>query len=239
MPPPPISPQQQALNDAKEHLAAGRYDEAIKLATTLIPEKKPTALTPTALLVRGQAQVQKGNLSKALEDFSKSIERNPYDETVFNSRGNVYLKKKMYDHAIQDYTNAICIKSSSATAWNSRATVYAAQGMWNAAEYECTKAIACDPLYKPAFTTRGYIRNVLGQHAEAVEDLHQAIAWDPENVEALYHLAYAQYCLGVPDAPEYAHRALDIDPNHAPASQLVVDIPTNAKHDYAALPIQL
>ena len=49
----------------------------------------------------------KGELDKAIADFSKAIEIDPKSAIAYNNRGWAYEGKKDYDRAIADYSKAI------------------------------------------------------------------------------------------------------------------------------------
>lgn len=55
---------------------------------------------------RGISYLSKGQLDRAISDFSKAIEINPKDAAAYCSRGITYFIKNEYDKAWNDFKQA-------------------------------------------------------------------------------------------------------------------------------------
>jgi tetratricopeptide (TPR) repeat protein len=65
-------------------------------------------------LYRGNAYEKKGNLDRAIADYSKVIEIDPKYAPAYAKRGAAYEKKRDHDRAIADFNKAIEINSKYA-----------------------------------------------------------------------------------------------------------------------------
>jgi tetratricopeptide (TPR) repeat protein len=77
---------------------------------------------------RGLEWAQKGELDKALADFTEAIRLNPKEARAYTNRGNVWMLKKDYDQAIADYTEAIRLNPKMAEAYNNRGLAWIKKG---------------------------------------------------------------------------------------------------------------
>jgi tetratricopeptide (TPR) repeat protein len=82
--------------------------------------------SPDAGMLSGYAEFQKGNLGKALDNFSNAISRNNADERLFISRGRIFMQMRDYEHAIADFNEANDIIPGIANLWLAKA--YALSG---------------------------------------------------------------------------------------------------------------
>ena len=69
---------------------------------------------------RGNAYRSKGDIDRAIADYSEAIHLDPKYASPYNGRGNVYQDKKDYDRAIADYDQAIRLDPKYALAYNGR-----------------------------------------------------------------------------------------------------------------------
>ncbi|HDI72543.1 MAG TPA: tetratricopeptide repeat protein, partial [Candidatus Altiarchaeales archaeon] len=76
----------------------------------------------------GLREYEKGNYKQAIEYYSKAIEYNPNDASLYNNRGLAYYNLQQYDKAIADYTKAIEIKPDFADAYYNRGLAYFRKG---------------------------------------------------------------------------------------------------------------
>ena len=66
--------------------------------------------TPNTYLMRGMQRAATGDLSGAIEDFTKAIELEPENASLYVSRAIAYDMNSDYQLAIQDYERAIELK---------------------------------------------------------------------------------------------------------------------------------
>ena len=76
----------------------------------------------------GLSEYEKGNNKQAINYFSKGIEYDPKDASLYNNRGLAYYNLEQYDKAIADYTKAIEIKPDFADAYYNRGLAYFRKG---------------------------------------------------------------------------------------------------------------
>jgi tetratricopeptide (TPR) repeat protein len=73
---------------------------------------------------RGWAYRLKGDLDRAIVDFSKAIHFDPKLEIVCRLRGSLYAHRGEFDSAVADYSKAIGINPMEADNYNGRAWAY-------------------------------------------------------------------------------------------------------------------
>ncbi len=72
----------------------------------------------------GTRNAKKGNLTQAIEDFTKAVEIKPDDIMAYNNRGSAFAQQGDYIQAISDFTKAIGINSHDPAAYHNRAVAY-------------------------------------------------------------------------------------------------------------------
>jgi tetratricopeptide (TPR) repeat protein len=144
----------------------------------------------------GFAAYSQGNLTAAVSDFSKAIEKNPDFAEAYNNRGLVYAKQRDFIQAIADYTKAIALNPSFSAAYNNRGlayhnrgTVYGNQENFNQAVSDYNQAVKIDPNYAQAYYNRGFTYFMTKDYDKAWSDVHQAeglgMAINPEFITSL------------------------------------------------------
>jgi len=73
---------------------------------------------------RGTRNAKNGNLTQAIEDFTKAIEIKPDDIMAYNNRGSAFAQQGDYIQAISDFTKAIGINTNDPVAYHNRAVAY-------------------------------------------------------------------------------------------------------------------
>ncbi len=73
---------------------------------------------------RGTANAKKGNLTQAIEDFTKAIEISPNDLMAYNNRGSAYAQQGNFIQAMSDFTKAIDLSPNDPVAYHNRAVAY-------------------------------------------------------------------------------------------------------------------
>jgi len=163
----------------------GDYQDAIKLLTKAIKSDEFSGdELATIHIYRGFSWEGKGNLNKAIADYSKAIEVDPKDTAAYTLRGVAWGKKAEYDKAIADYTKALEINPKFAKAYNNRGYTWAKKGDKDKAIADYTKAIEIDPNYAPAYTNRGTAWADKGEYDKAIADFNKALEIDPSYIEA-------------------------------------------------------
>jgi len=179
----------------------------------------------------GIEQYEKGDYSKAIEYYNKTIESDPNYAFAYSNRGLAYAELKEYDKAISDYDKALEIKPDYAVAYFNRGLAYLNLGPlgWGNPEMvqkgiaDLSKAIELNPEYADAYYNRGlgynqfyhyyfkpFPEGMIGSHNLAVADFSKVLELDPDYVLAYAGLGNAYYRLGEWDkATKYYNRALE------------------------------
>ena len=98
-----------------------------------------------ALNSRGIGYYEKGDLDRAISDFTRAIRLNPKDAYTFNNRGQTYYAKDRLGRAIADYNRAIRIDPQDATAFFNRGIWYHEQGNLDRAIADYSRAARINP----------------------------------------------------------------------------------------------
>jgi len=74
---------------------------------------------------RAAAFYKKGQVDKAIADYSKAIALDPTNEGIYNNRGMAYASQKKYDRAIADFETAIELNPGDNSGYYNMACLYA------------------------------------------------------------------------------------------------------------------
>ena len=80
-------------------------------------------------------------LDKALADFSKVLELDPFNAQAYNNRGHIYYKKDELNMAIADFDKAIELDTKYARAYANRGLAYKKLGKKSEAIADFNKCI--------------------------------------------------------------------------------------------------
>ncbi len=166
-----------------------------------------------AYVNRGDAFTKRGQLDKAIKDFTEAISRKPSDYKALYSRGVVFAKLNLISQAIADYSAAIALKPSYYDAYNSRGAFYVKLGQLDKAIEDYTSAISLDPSNYQAYMNRGLTYDRAGQVDKSLADFDQAISLNPNNADAYYNRGLFFSKAGKLDAAlEDLDRAIALNP---------------------------
>ena len=112
---------------------------------------------------RGVSNNNSKQYIKAIEDFTKAIELNPYRADTYFNRGLVYQGLEQYIKAINDYTKAIRLNPYDTATYNNRGYSYYNLGQYEEALKNYAKAIKLDPTNQTALNNR---KILLEEHPE-------------------------------------------------------------------------
>jgi tetratricopeptide (TPR) repeat protein len=135
---------------------------------------------------RGIAYMKRGQLDKALSDFTRVISSRP-DAKAFYHRAIVFTKLNLLPQAIADYSAAIAVNPSFYDAYNNRGVLLERQGQDDKALADYNAAIALRPSNVQAYINRGLVLERTGQIDKALADFDRAIALDPVSPDAYYN----------------------------------------------------
>jgi tetratricopeptide (TPR) repeat protein len=103
-----------------------------------------------ALVSRGNAYKDKGDVDHAISDYSEAIRLNPKYALAFNNRGNAYRAKGELDRAISDYNEALRLDPEYGLAFYNRGNTYLAKNEEDRAIVDFSEAIRLDS-HNPIF----------------------------------------------------------------------------------------
>ncbi len=173
---------------------------------------------------RGNAYGNKGDLDKAIADYSQAIRLKPKYAKAWYNRGVAYRRKGDLDKAIDDYNQAIRIRPQYADAWYNRGVAYARKGDLDKAVADYSQAIRLDPEHAKAYNNRGNAYFNKGDLDKAIADYNQAVRSKPKFAEACNNLAFMLATHPEPQlrdgarAVRLAERACQLKNYKAPAS---------------------
>jgi len=144
-------------------------------------------------LLLGALHLNLEQYDRAVQDYSKIIERDSNYIDAYNNRGVVYADLAQYDQAMLDYEKVIELDPNNASVYNNRANSYYDLGQFDPAIQDYNKAIALDPNYTAAYNNRGRAYDEIKQYDQAIQDYSKAIEIDPNYFNAYYNrgISYA------------------------------------------------
>ena len=132
-----------------------------------------------AYINRGIAYYDRGELDRALADYTSAIRLDPKNAEALNNRADLKLRKGDIESAIEDYSTAIELSPKLASAFNGRGNALRESGQIDRAIADYDKAIALDPASPFAYNGRGNALRDKGQTDRAIADFNKAISIDP------------------------------------------------------------
>ena len=117
----------------------------------------------------------KGLYDNSIINYSKAINIDPNNHSVYNLRGDVFLKNNKYDLAINDQNIAITLNSNSASAYLSLAEIYMLESKFDQAIMNFNLALSKNPNIISAYIqlyniyhSRAYFRNAVNMAKEII-----------------------------------------------------------------------
>ena len=132
-----------------------------------------------ALVSRGDAFGQLGDLGRAMADLNRAVTLAPDKPTVLLTRGQVESRRGNLTGAARDYEAALKLDPRYAAAMINLAAIRLMQGQPGAAIELLDQAIAIDRANPLAFYNRGYAEFARKQYEKAIADYGSAIEIDP------------------------------------------------------------
>ena len=139
--------------------------------------------------MRGGIYHRRGELDKAIVDFSRSIEIDPENAFARNNRGACYIRKGLFDLAIADFDRALLTKPNYYRALVNRSVAYTQQGDFDRACADCDTALKVNPRGVAALVQRGITWVGKENEDRALADFTQALDIEPGNLDALFSRA--------------------------------------------------
>jgi tetratricopeptide (TPR) repeat protein len=118
--------------------------------TQIISQSMIGETLSVAYMNRGIAYAEQGKPSKALADFSSSIDANKANGVAYYNRGNIHFDLHKLQHAVADYSKAIELEPDMAPAFLNRALVNEKLGARQVSISDYRAALALDPMLSSA-----------------------------------------------------------------------------------------
>jgi tetratricopeptide (TPR) repeat protein len=132
---------------------------------------------------RGIAWADKGELDRAIADYSEAIRIDPKLADAYHNRGNLWKEIGQYDRGIADLDEAIRLHPD-ALGYNSRGFIWTKKGEYDRAIADFSDAIRHDPRFANPYTNRGEAWRLKGDLDRALVDQDRAVALDPKSMIA-------------------------------------------------------
>ncbi len=166
----------------------------------------------------GLTYYEKGEYSRAIQDYNKVLEMIPDWADVQYNRGLAYYHEGEYKSAIEDFSVVINFSPNDVKAYNDRGNSYRKLGKNDCAIQDYNKAIELQSDYAKAHYNRGLSYTDQARYDHAIQDFNKAIELKPDWPEAhnnrgiaFYHKR--EYTLAIEDFST----TINIKPNHAAA----------------------
>lgn len=144
--------------------------------------------------LRGRIHGMAEQWDKAIEDYSNSIELNPYHYTPYHARGYAYLKKCLYHKAEREFEKAISLNPNSTRSHFHISKVYAQTGRFRNAIESLNNLIS---LEQDEYVILGYIDKAmchyrLNEFGEVITVMDKYLEFKTTDSHA-YHLRGESY----------------------------------------------
>ncbi len=172
--------------------SAGEPSRIIRGCSTILSNAKvPAKQRAVAHVNRGIAYYDRGELDKALADYSSAIRLDAKNAEAHHNRADVRLRMGDLDNAIVDYGQAIALNPSFSSAHNGRGNALRESGQIDRAIADYDQAIKLDQRSAFPHNGRGNALRDKGDVAGAIEAYDRAIGLDPKYVTAIVGRANA------------------------------------------------
>ncbi|MBR0820514.1 caspase family protein [Bradyrhizobium liaoningense] len=132
-----------------------------------------------ALVVRGNALINKRDYDRAIEALSSAIDLDPDNVGAVNLRGLSHERKGEDDLAMADYNLAIQKRSNFGYAYNNRGTIHLRHGALQSALDDFNLSIKYTPSFLLGWTNRARMRTLNKDFDGALKDFAEAEKIDP------------------------------------------------------------
>jgi tetratricopeptide (TPR) repeat protein len=196
----------------------GDAGEAIIAACTRVLQsgKLDHGQSAIAYRQRGSAYGTKGELDRAIADFTEAIRLDPRNAEGFARRADAYLDRQQLDQAIGDFSEAIRLGPDSPTARNNRGVAYWRKRDYARAIEDFDQAIRLNSTNPRAFLNRALVYEDQQQFDRAMADIAEAIHLNPNMADAFWlrgrlNEGQKNYRAAIEDYT----RAIKLDPNNS------------------------
>ncbi len=146
---------------------------------------------------RSRANIQLGNLEKAMEDADAAVDMKPSNATAHGQRGIARKLQQKYNEALQDFDEAVRLDSHYWWAYAQRADLLSRMNNQEKALKDVNIGLAMKPDFVEGLRLRAWILNRMGKCREAYADFQKVCQLSPNDAWSLQDTAW--FLLTCPD----------------------------------------
>lgn len=153
-------------------------------------------------------------MSMTIEDYTKMIDVDPNNYSIYVYRGLLYWDNRDFDKAKDDFTKAIQINPSRFEAYCNRGSIYSHEKNYDLALTDYSMCVKINPLAVDGYVNRGsFYCDMLQDYKSAIKDFSRAIEIDPTDYEIYLFRMLAYKALGEEKLAEIdLKKAFEINP---------------------------
>ncbi|KAJ3108557.1 hypothetical protein HDU97_000839 [Phlyctochytrium planicorne] len=221
---------QQFLDEAKEHMSANKFHDALNAYEMAIAKDSSNYLT---YYRRAVAYLTIGKSSQAIGDLSKVLELNPKFTSAYLQRGRQYLKECRTKEALEDLNTYHKLNPADPQAQESIAEAvsadqniiaadsHVASRSYEAAIESLSAVISACPLMTSLRLKRAECYLALNDKEMAIGDLSRAAKLQPDSTDVLFRVGTLRLSIGEPsEALASIKECLKFDPENKPCKTL-------------------
>jgi len=133
---------------------------------------------------------------KAINDYKKVLELDPYDVDCYFNMGALYLELEQFNDALNAFNKALKIDPEDTYSYTYRGDVYLEMNNSNAAFADYNQAISIEPDDGYLYFDRGYAYLNLREYQNAIMDFNKAISLISDEQDFYYARAEAYEATG-------------------------------------------
>ncbi|NVM23139.1 MAG: tetratricopeptide repeat protein [Desulfobacterales bacterium] len=146
---------------------------------------------------RGDSCVDVGQFEKAIDEYSKAIDKEPESAEAYVRRATAYAELGDFERALQDFKKAINTNPEEAYYHYNMSLAYDGLGDIDKSIEELDKAIELDETYAKAYYNRGLAYIEKGEHNKAILDFDKTMSVAPDSMaDALFNRGRAYQAKG-------------------------------------------
>lgn len=230
-----VFPKAKMLHNLKgaSHAALNHYDIAIESYDKAI-KIDPSYID--ALVNRGSAFQEKGELDEAIFCFQKTLTLKPNHPFAYFNMGNALHGKGELDAAVESYQNALKIRPNYAETYFNMGNIFNSKGEFHAATNNYKQVLKIEPDHVDAHYNMGISLKNSGQLDAAIDSFKQAIEIRPNYADAHINLGFLLEGQREFDAAiESYKKAIEIRPDYAEAYNNIGSVLNKKGELFAAL----
>lgn len=136
-------------------------------------------------LLRGQAQMQAGNIDDAITDYTYAVTFAPNEAETYIQRSDAYRQQGNYYASTDDLTQALNLEPDRADLYAVRADNYRNLGEFSSALADNDKSIELEPDNTRWYIERATTNSWFGDLEATTNDLNKALEIEPESADIL------------------------------------------------------